>query len=91
MTDLGIDPDATPSYEQVLELRADRVARVRDFLTEVSLERLAEEVEGPPWERGERLSVLRCLRVILTEESEHLRFAERDLDVVAAGIPAAVT
>lgn len=91
VTDLGIDPDATPSYPEVLELRADRVARVRDFLAAVTPERLAEEVEGPPWERGARLSVLRCLRVILNEESEHLRFAERDLDAIAAAVPAGVT
>jgi hypothetical protein len=91
VTDLGIDPDATPSYPEVLELRADRVARVRDYLAEVTPERLAEEVEGPVWERGQRLSVQRCLRVILNEECEHLRFAERDLDAIAATVPAGVS
>lgn len=91
VTGLGVDPDATPSYPEVLELRTDRVARVRDFLAEVTPERLAEEVEGPPWEGGEKLSVQRCLRVILNEECEHLRFAERDLNAIAATVPAGVS
>jgi hypothetical protein len=85
--DLGIDPAATPSYEEVLALRADRVARVSGFLAEVTPERLAEEVVGPMWEDGRRLSVYRCLRVIFNEECEHRRFAERDLDTVAAADP----
>jgi len=89
---IGIDMDATPSYAQVLDLRADRVARVREFLTEVSPQRLSEECEGPIWMGGQRLSVLRCLRVILNEECEHHRFAERDLDLIEAGsLPAATT
>jgi hypothetical protein len=81
--ELGIDPDASPSYEEVLALRADRVARVSGFLTTVTSERLAEEVVGPVWEGGRRLRVQRCLRVILVEECEHRRFAERDLDAIA--------
>ncbi len=84
-TGLGIDPAATPSYEEVLALRADRAGRVTDFLAEVTPERLAEEVEGPPWEDGRKLGVYRCLRVIFNEECEHRRFAERDLDAIAAG------
>ena len=76
---------ATPSYAEVLDLRADRVARVREFLTEVSPERLTDEVAGPVWEGGERLSVFRCLRVIFNEECEHHRFAARDLDLIEAG------
>jgi hypothetical protein len=84
---LGLDPDARPSYAEVLELRADRAARVREFLEDVTPERLAEECVGPLWEHGERLSVLRCLWVIVNEECEHLRFAERDLDLIEAGAP----
>jgi len=83
--DLGIDPDASPGYAEVLELRADRAARVRAFLADVSAEQLAREVNGPPWDAGEQLTVLRCLRVLLNEEYEHHRFAERDLDLIEAG------
>jgi hypothetical protein len=83
-TDLGMDRDASPSYTEVLDLRADRVAQVSAFLDEVTPERLTADVEGPIWEGGERLTVLRCLRVILNEECEHLRFAQRDLDAIEA-------
>lgn len=81
---LGVDTAATPSYAEVLALRADRVASVRDFLGDVSQEGLSAECGGPPWEGAERFTVGRCLRVILNEELEHHRFAERDLDVIAA-------
>jgi hypothetical protein len=83
-TALGIDPAATPSYEQVLALRADRAGRVTEFLAGVTPAQLEAEVEGPPWNEGRRFSVYRCLRVIFNEECEHRRFAERDLDAIAA-------
>ena len=84
---LGVDFDATPSYTDVLELRRQRVGQVRDYLAEVTPEELAVEVVGPPWEHGAKLSRLRCLWVILNEELEHLRFAERDLDLIEGGSP----
>ena len=87
-TDLGIDPEATPSYDEVLALRADRVARVSGFLAEVTPQQLAQEVVGPVWEGGRRLSVYRCLRVIFNEECEHRRFAERDLAAIPTPQPA---
>lgn len=80
--DLGLDMDATPTYAEVLDLRAARVAQVGDFLSEVTPERLSEECEGPVWAGG-RPSVQRCLWVVLQEECEHLRFALRDLDVIS--------
>jgi hypothetical protein len=86
-TALGIDPDATPSYQEVLALRADRAGRVTEFLAGVTPERLAAEVEGPAWNDGRLFSVFRCLRVIFNEECEHRRFAERDLDTIAAPQP----
>ena len=86
-TQLGIDPTAAPSYEQVLGLRADRVARVSGFLAEVTPESLASEVTGPVWNGGRTFSVHRCLRVIFNEECEHRRFADRDLDTLAAAHP----
>ncbi len=89
--DLGIDADAAPSYAEILDLRADRVARLREFLDAVTPEQLAQEVEGPIWAGGERLSVIRCLWVILNEECEHLRFAQRDLDLIEAGSPLVAT
>ncbi len=86
---LGIDLNATPSYPEVLDLRADRMTRVREFLADLTLDRMGEDVEGPVWANGKRSTVHRCLRVIFNEECEHQRFAERDLDALAMLTPAA--
>jgi len=80
--DLGVDFDATPTYAEVLEIRQDRVGQVRNYLAGVTADELAVEVVGPPWEHGAKLTRLRCLWVILNEELEHLRFAQRDLAVL---------
>lgn len=80
----GLDLDAAPSYAQILAVREERVAQVREFLSTATPERLAEEVDGPPWANGQRVSVLRCLWVVLNEEIEHHRFAQRDLDLLTA-------
>lgn len=80
--ELGVDLDATPTYPQVREVRADRVAKVRAYLGEVTPEQLAQECKAPPWDDGVPVARLRCLWVILNEELEHLRFAERDLAVI---------
>jgi hypothetical protein len=70
-----------PSYEEVLEVRAGRVAMVRDFLAAVTPDSLASERKNPHYpERQE--TVLSCLHTILEEEWEHLRFAIRDLDAI---------
>jgi DinB superfamily/Pentapeptide repeats (8 copies) len=90
-TELGIDPAAAPSYEEILALRADRAGRVTGFLAGATPERLAEEVVGPVWNGGRRFTVYRCLRVIFNEECEHRRFAERDLDTIAARTEPATT
>ena len=82
VTELGVDPDAAPTYAQVREVRAERVALVRDFLADLTSEGLAATVGTPPWERATQFPVLRCLHVILNEEWEHHRFAVRDLDLI---------
>ncbi|ACZ29976.1 pentapeptide repeat protein [Xylanimonas cellulosilytica DSM 15894] len=90
--ELGIDPGATPSWEEVLAARADRVAQVRAFLAAQTAETFARRPHRlPPWDEGapgpdrDRMTVGRCLGVIGNEEWEHLRFALRDLDALAAG------
>jgi hypothetical protein len=78
---LGIDMTATPSWEEILEVRADRVAQVRalyDALTQEEFTGPARRL--PPWHGDEILPVWRSLGVIVSEEWEHHRFAERDLD-----------
>jgi hypothetical protein len=73
----------TPSYDEVLAVRAGRVSMVRDFLAVVSPDELAEP-RPHPWAPEHTKSTLSCLHTILNEEWEHHRYAVRDLDVIEA-------
>lgn len=79
--DTSVFDPRTPSWDEVLAARADRVAMVRNFLTDVTPERLAAPCEHP-WGPGTTVTTLRCLHVILNEEWQHLRYALRDLDAL---------
>jgi hypothetical protein len=81
--DMSIFTAATPSYAEVLEVRAGRVAMVRDFLATVTPDVLAA-TRTNPWAPEHPETVLSCLRTILEEEWEHHRFAVRDLDAIEA-------
>lgn len=83
---LGIDMAVAPSWKEVLEVRAERVAQVETFFATATDEQLAAAARRPPpWEAGRRFAVWQCLGVILDEEWAHLRFAVRDLDAIEAG------
>jgi uncharacterized protein YjbI with pentapeptide repeats len=85
------DGAARPSLEQVLGLRADRMATVRQVLADLTDEKLAgvtEPVTEPGYPEPESFTVRRCLQAILSEEWQHRLYAERDLDVLAARSPA---
>jgi len=83
--DNGPHQTATPSYAEVLEARAGRVAMVRDFLAAVTPDELATPRTNP--HRPEHPeTTLSCLHVILEEEWEHNRFAVRDLDAIAVRV-----
>ncbi len=78
---IGIDVDADPSYAEVLEVRADRLAVVRgivDSLTDSELGRECARTPAPGYP-AQPHSVGACLRVLMGEEIEHRRYAERDL------------
>ena len=81
--DVSVFTTVTPSYAEVLEVRAGRVAMVRDFLAEVTPEVLAETRRNPHAPAHPE-TVLSCLHVILEEEWEHHRYAVRDLDAIEA-------
>ena len=82
--DMSVFSDRDPSYDEVLEARADRFAMVRDFLADLTPQKLAEPRRNPHApQHGE--TVLSCLHTILEEEWEHHRYAVRDLDVLASG------
>ena len=79
------DRAVRPSLDEVLALRRDRMATVREFVDGLTAERLAgdtEPVEGPGWPLPRPYPVELCLRVVLNEEWEHRLFAERDLAVL---------
>jgi hypothetical protein len=75
--------EAAPSYDEVLEVRADRIAMVRDFLATVTPELLASPRPNPH-DAGHQETVLSCLHTILDEEWEHHRYAVRDLEAITA-------
>jgi hypothetical protein len=81
------DRDARPSLNTVLELRRDRMSRVRQVivgLTETSLDGVTVPVDGPGCPPARDFPVRECLLIILNEEWEHRLYAERDLDVLLA-------
>jgi hypothetical protein len=79
--DMSIFTTVTPSYAEVLEVRAGRVAMVRDFLATVTSAELAATRKNP-WDPEHQETILSCLHVILQEEWEHHRYAVRDLDAI---------
>jgi DinB superfamily/Pentapeptide repeats (8 copies) len=81
--DMSVFATATPSYADVLEVRAGRVAMVRDFLATVTSDDLAV-IRKNPWAPEYPETILSCLHVILNEEWEHHRYAVRDIDAIDA-------
>jgi hypothetical protein len=81
---LGIDLAAEPGYEDILAVRADRMAVIRQILAELTddgLGRLCRRSPAPGYPEEER-PVAECLAVVMEEEIEHYRFAVRDLAVL---------
>jgi uncharacterized protein YjbI with pentapeptide repeats len=79
------DRAARPSLDQVLALRADRMATVRQVLANLTDEQLAGQTEPvlePGYPEPESFPVRRCLQAILSEEWQHRLYAERDLDAL---------
>jgi hypothetical protein len=81
--DMSAFATVTPPYAEVLQVRAGRVAMVRDYLAAVTSEVLAAPRKNP-YDPGRQMTIRSCLHVILREEWEHLRYAVRDLDAIEA-------
>jgi hypothetical protein len=79
--DMSIFTTAQPSYDEVLRVRAGRVAMVRDFLETVTPDELLATRKNPHAPEYPE-TVRSCLHVILEEEWEHHRYAVRDLDTI---------
>jgi uncharacterized protein YjbI with pentapeptide repeats len=81
------DPDARPSLDEVLAVRAERmaiVAQVLDRLTDAQLEAMTEPVLEPGYPESVAFPVRRCLGAVVHEEWLHREYAERDLAVLRA-------
>jgi len=79
------DRDARPPLDQVLALRADRMAAVRDVLASLTDEQLAgrtQPVTEPGHPEPDSIPVRRCLQAVLDEEWQHRLYAERDLNAL---------
>jgi hypothetical protein len=81
------DRSVRPSLDEVLVVRADRMAVVRTLLADLTDERLSARtrpVAAPGWPGSESFPVRECLLTVLDEEWAHRLFAERDLEVLEA-------
>jgi uncharacterized damage-inducible protein DinB len=79
------DLEARPSLDEVLALRADRMAsvsKVLEDLTDETLESSTEPVMQAGYPESVSFPVRRCLGAIVIEEWEHHLFANRDLAVL---------
>ncbi|MDQ1743536.1 MAG: hypothetical protein QOE23_1875 [Pseudonocardiales bacterium] len=84
-----MDLEASPSYAEVMAVRAERMALVRalvDGLTDDDLERGCTRAPAPGYPEELR-TVASCLGVVMEEECEHHRYAMRDLAVLEARCP----
>lgn len=76
----GLDLATTPPHDEVVAVRADRMARVGTLLASLSSDRLDEEVDV--LENGPH-SLRECIFTVFEEEFWHLRYARRDLALLA--------
>jgi len=77
----GLEPAADPTWDETMAAIGERVGRVTSFVDALDIEALPDTVEVK--ENGE-VTALMCLHVVLEESFEHLRYALRDLAVIAA-------
>ncbi|GAA2388046.1 DinB family protein [Dactylosporangium salmoneum] len=84
------DREVRPSLDEVLAVRRDRAAGVRELIwaqTDESLGRRTEPVKGPGWPEPHAFEVRECLSVVVNEEWEHRLYAERDLAALEGAAP----
>jgi DinB superfamily len=80
----GIDPDADPSLDQVLDVRRERMNEVAEVIAGVTAADLVRNCVPPdsPGHPRKDHTVRQCLHVVLKEEWQHHRYATRDLEVL---------
>jgi uncharacterized protein YjbI with pentapeptide repeats len=83
----GIDAEASPSLQDVLDLRRERMEEVGQTIgaiTAADLERVCSPPDSPGHPTHDH-TVQECLHVVLNEEWEHNSYAKRDLDILDTG------
>lgn len=78
----GIDLSLDPPVGEVLALRSRQDEQIRHYLDELDLATLPEQADV--LENG-TVPAIMCLHVVFEEMFEHLRYALRDLEALAAG------
>jgi hypothetical protein len=80
------DRDVRAPLDEVLALRADRMALVRRYVDNVTEDDLAADTaptDVPGWPpAGDSFPVIECLHIVYNEEWQHRLYAERDLAVL---------
>jgi DinB superfamily/Pentapeptide repeats (8 copies) len=78
------DRDARPTLDEVLAVRRERQAMVTGVIESLNGEQLASHVSRsePGWPQIDDFPFKECLHIVLNEEWEHRRYAERDLAVL---------
>ncbi len=80
------DREALPTLDTVLAVRRERQAMVRGVIESLTSEQLASMVTRtePGWPQLEAFPFKECLLIVVGEEWEHRRYAERDLTALEA-------
>ena len=78
------DLAARPGLDEVLDVRRERQAMVRNVIEGLTIEQLDSTVTmtEPGWPQLEAFPLKECLLIVLNEEWEHRQYAERDLTVL---------
>lgn len=76
--DMSIFREDEPTWEEILQVRAEHQQAVTDFLNGTNEEEIAEERDNPWGGDDWHPTVGDCIRVILEEEWAHLRYIRRD-------------
>ena len=81
----GIEESAAPTVDEILAVRAERIADLRAYLQEVTPEEL-DRVRGPNTAPGcpapAARTAVACLHVIFSDQWSHVQFANRDLAIL---------
>jgi DinB superfamily len=76
--DSSIDPEARPSFDEVCQVLAGRLARLSTYVDGLTPEELDRPIKAHAG------TVAGALSVIFTELKAHTRFINRDLDLITA-------